>query len=66
MMRRDAMQGFTTQKDADRFYDLVMRRDASLFEGNERAPASADSAAVLQALDEEAARIGAMAPSGKF
>jgi hypothetical protein len=62
MMRRDAMQGFTTQKDADRFYDMVMRRDASLFEGNERTSASVDSVAVRQALDEEAARIAAMAP----
>lgn len=58
MMRRNAAQGFATQEDADRFHDLVMRRDKSLFEGIERAGAADDAAAVQAALDEEAAHIG--------
>jgi hypothetical protein len=62
-MRRDARSGFSTGQDADRFYELIQKRDSSLYDAVARNVAVADSApAVQQALDEVASRLRALVP----
>jgi hypothetical protein len=60
LLRWDLQRGFTTRQDADRFYDLVTRRDASLYEGIERAALADDPAAVTEAIATETQRLYAM------
>lgn len=57
MDRRNSRAGFTSRQDADRFYEMVKNKDASLYDVIERAPLPHQDDAVVEAIRTEHNRL---------